>query len=234
MSDSTTQPTKTNTSVIANQSAFEKELLKKIRNKTKKIETIKVLEAKIKKEGIKPNEEQLNKIASKAVTQAEIDEVKGYLDLYQQSAKETETNQKNQAKQHAKELTQARKSAVTTVANMITLHTLLDCGQTVPEEVAEGVNHFRENINKLTLRNEPGANWRQSRDAFISEWTKLVSGSHETIQLTDSTYEDLSTGIFESISSGGYPEEISKPKKEKKQRPKKEPRNSSESKPEPE
>ena len=49
MSDSTTQPTKTNTSVIANQSAFEKELLKKIRNKTKKIETIKVLEARLRK-----------------------------------------------------------------------------------------------------------------------------------------------------------------------------------------
>ena len=68
MSDSTTQPTKTNASINANQSAFEKELLKKIRNKTKKIETIKALEAKIKKEGIKPNEEQLDKIASKAVT----------------------------------------------------------------------------------------------------------------------------------------------------------------------
>ena len=38
-----------------NQSAFEKELLKKIRNKTKKIETIKTLEKKIKTEGIKPN-----------------------------------------------------------------------------------------------------------------------------------------------------------------------------------
>ena len=48
MSDSTTQPTKTTNGVIANQSAFEKELLKKIRNKTKKIETIKALEAKIK------------------------------------------------------------------------------------------------------------------------------------------------------------------------------------------
>lgn len=68
MSDSTTQPTKTTNGVIANQSAFEKELLKKIRNKTKKIETIKALEAKIKSQGIKPNNEQLDKIASKEVT----------------------------------------------------------------------------------------------------------------------------------------------------------------------
>ena len=42
---------------VDNQSAFEKELLKKIRNKTKKIETIKALEKKIKTENIKPNAE---------------------------------------------------------------------------------------------------------------------------------------------------------------------------------
>jgi len=49
MSDSTSQPTKsTIASVNATPSAFEKELLKKIRNKTKKIETIKALETKIK------------------------------------------------------------------------------------------------------------------------------------------------------------------------------------------
>lgn len=47
-----------------------------------------------------------------------------------------------------------RKAAVTTLANMISLHTLLDCGHTIPEGIQEGVNHFRENINKLTLRTE--------------------------------------------------------------------------------
>ena len=118
---------------------------------------------------------------------------------------------------------------------MITLHTLLDCGQTIPEELVEGVNHYRENINHLTLRTEPSANWRQSRDAFISEWTKLVSGSDDTITHTDSTYKDLSTGIFESISSGGYPEEISKPKRQnKRDKSQKKEAPSSPAKPEPE
>ena len=101
---------------------------------------------------------------------------------------------------------------------MISIHTLLDCGQTIPEEVQEGVNHFRENINKLTLRTESSANWRQSRDQFISEWTKLVSGSQETIVHTDTTYEEVASGLSESISSGGYPEEVSKPKKQKREK----------------
>jgi hypothetical protein len=57
-------------------------------------------------------------------------------------------------KQHAKEMLSTRKAAVTTLANMISLHTLLDCGHTIPEGIQEGVNHFRENINKLTLRTE--------------------------------------------------------------------------------
>ena len=88
MSDSTSQQTKSAMGVNVNQSAFERELVKKIRNKTKKIETIKALESKIKAEGIKPNEEQLSKIASRVQSEAEIAEIKSYLDLYNQSTSE--------------------------------------------------------------------------------------------------------------------------------------------------
>lgn len=37
---------------------------------------------------------------------------------------------------------------------MISMQTLLDCGQTIPAEIKDGVDHFRENINRITLRGE--------------------------------------------------------------------------------
>ena len=82
MSDSTTQQSKQTSGANADRSNFEKELMKKIRNKTKKIETIKALQEKIKSQGIKPNEEQLNKIASRGAAEAEIADAKLYLELY--------------------------------------------------------------------------------------------------------------------------------------------------------
>ena len=85
MSDSTNAQSK---AVVDTKSEFEKELLKKIRNKTKKIENIKQLEKKIKTENIKPNEEQVEKIASRAIVEAEIAEIKSYLDLYTQTTSE--------------------------------------------------------------------------------------------------------------------------------------------------
>ena len=57
MSDSTTQQSKQISGANANQSNFERELMKKIRNKTKKIETIKALQDRIKSQEIKPTED---------------------------------------------------------------------------------------------------------------------------------------------------------------------------------
>jgi len=61
----------------------------------------------------------------------------------------------------------------------------------------------------------PQVHWRQERDNFIANWTKLVIGTQENIPNLDMSYEDLNTGVLDSISSGGYPEVIvnnSKPK----------------------
>lgn len=89
MSDSTAQQKKSapaeNGVSDSVMSAFEREMQKKIRNKLKKLEKIQELEVKVKRKEIVPNEEQLEKLASKGSVQAEIDDVKGYLTLYTSS-----------------------------------------------------------------------------------------------------------------------------------------------------
>ena len=87
MSSSTTQQKKSagNGHVEGEVNAFARELQKKIRNKQKKLENIVTLEQKVKSKEIVANEEQKNKIASKASIEAEIAEVKSYLDLYNTS-----------------------------------------------------------------------------------------------------------------------------------------------------
>lgn len=69
-------------------SAFEIELKKKIRNKTKKLEQISDLELKVKKGEIAPNQEQLIKIASKTAIELEINDVNQYLAMFKDCEKE--------------------------------------------------------------------------------------------------------------------------------------------------
>lgn len=69
-------------------SAFEIELKKKIRNKTKKLEQISELEQKVKKGEIVPNQEQLIKIASKTAIELEINDVNQYLAMFKDCEKE--------------------------------------------------------------------------------------------------------------------------------------------------
>jgi hypothetical protein len=75
MSDSTTLKKQQTQTVVESNDPFEREIQKKIRNRTKKLEKIAELEKKIKKKEIVPNEEQLEKISSKAAVKAEIDEL---------------------------------------------------------------------------------------------------------------------------------------------------------------
>lgn len=78
------------------------------------------------KEGdIQPNEEQKQKIASKLQVVAEIAEIKSYLDLYNANKQDRDAIEKDLKKQHAKELAQVRKSTVTKIANMITMHSMI-------------------------------------------------------------------------------------------------------------
>ena len=203
MSSSTTQSKQ-----IETVDAFQKELQKKIRNKQKKLENIAQLEQKIKAKEIKPNEEQLQKVASKASIQSEIDEVTQYLTLYKVNQTETIESQKKIAKQHAKEVEKARKGVITTVANMISMKLMQECGQSIPENIDEGVKHFSECLNKLLCRNQGAIHWRQERDCFIQCWTKLAQGSQDTVPHTETSFEELAQGIAESISSGGIAEVI--------------------------
>lgn len=83
MSSSTTQKVQPNgAEAEAQLSKFHNEMTKKIRNKQKKLDRIIDLEKKVKKKEISPNEEQLEKIQSRPSVEAEIAEVKSYLDMY--------------------------------------------------------------------------------------------------------------------------------------------------------
>jgi|TARA_B110000238_G_C15756564_1_gene281509 hypothetical protein len=82
----------------------------------------------------------------------------------------------------------------------------------VPEHLGEGINHFRDIINRLTLRtqNEPQSNWKENRDSFVNMWAKLSAGNEETVPGTSISFADLSSGISSSLDSGSYPEHVAK------------------------
>jgi len=52
-------------------------------------------------------------------------------------------------KQHAKELYKSKESAVRTVANMIVIHTMMESGQQIPEDIEEGAKHFSDILNNF-------------------------------------------------------------------------------------
>ena len=139
MSSSTTQIKKSKTSVPANgdakkdalaqddasQDNFHRELTKRIRNKVKKLDKIADVEKRVKSKEIQPNEEQRTMISSKPQVEAEIADLKSYLDLYASTKKDGESQQRDVIKSHKKELASAKKAVVTTVANMITMHSMI-------------------------------------------------------------------------------------------------------------
>ena len=93
---------------------------------------------------------------------------------------------------------------------MITMHTMMESGQKVPEELEEGVKHFSDILKSVqgNLTSEP-LNWRKERDVFINAFKKLVSSSKDLVDHTDISYEDLNSGVAEEISSNSFPELIS-------------------------
>lgn len=194
---------------------FQRELQKKIRNKQKKLDQITQLEEKIKRKEINVLEEQQEKIKSRTVIEAEIADIRQYLDLYQDSLKEHKEAENKVLKQHQKDIQSAKKSVAITIANMISVASLLENEQTIPEEIEEGVKFFSELLNKLQGREAGQFHWRQERDSLINHWTKLAGGSNDTVPHTDVSYGDLAQNVSEQISSGTYPEILeghSKPK----------------------
>jgi hypothetical protein len=109
---------------------------------------------------------------------------------------------------------------------MITLHSLLENGQDIPEELSN-IRYFSENLNKLMGKSSNHINWRQERDNFIACWTKLVIGSQENLPNSEVSFEDIGRLCADSISSNNFPETIeckSKPKgRDRKKKDKKEP-----------
>lgn len=153
-------------------------------------------------------------MAGKAAVQAEIDDVRGYLTLYAASAVGAADGEAQLRKQHAKDLYKSKDSAVRCVANMIVMHTMMESGQKIPEELEEGVKHFSELLTTMmgNVQGQGPLNWRKERDVFITACKKLATASKEVVDHTDISYEDLATGVAESISSNDYPETLEIPK----------------------
>ena len=71
------------------------------------------------------NEDQKSKIAAKPGVNTQIIEITYYLELFKTSQKETLAAEKKLAIKHEKELQAAKLASVRSVANMITLSTIL-------------------------------------------------------------------------------------------------------------
>lgn len=95
-----------------------------------------------------------------------------------------------------------------TIANMLVMHTMMESGQKIPEDLEEGAKHFSDIMNSLLGNGNSPLNWRKERDVFIGSCKKLVGASKEVIEHTDISYEDLASGIAESISSNEFPETL--------------------------
>lgn len=134
--------------------------------------------------------------------------MKAYLELYKASTASKTAQVKKVFDQHKKELQQAKTSTVSQIANILTVQTMLECGQQVPEELEEGAKHFSECLERLQGKVQGTIHWRQERDYLIKQLNKLVSASKDTINHTDITYEDFGTAVAESISSNSFPEVI--------------------------
>jgi hypothetical protein len=93
---------------------------------------------------------------------------------------------------------------------MIVMHTMMESGQKIPEELEEGVKFFSDQLNTLLGNGSGPLNWRKERDVFINSCKKLVGASKDVIDHTDISYEDLATGVAESISSNDFPETLEK------------------------
>ena len=97
---------------------------------------------------------------------------------------------------HKAEVAQAKKAAVSSIANVMALLTLKDCGQAIPEDLNKSLNHFHDCLNKFTGRSgQPQFNWKQELECFVSCWTKLASGSSENIPDTEMTFEELGNQV---------------------------------------
>lgn len=215
MKASTTQPKnnqKEETKILSSEGSsnltpFEVEITKKIRNKEKKLREIIELRDKAKSKDFKPTDQQKEKIAARSEVEEEIKGFKTQLSNFQSSTKEMK-------KHHQQELNKAKDQAVTTIANMMTLHTLTQCGHEMPEDIEEGVKFFSTSLNKLQCVDQESINWRKEREVFIKSLQKLVKGHSTTIQGTDITFADLQEKAVEAIASSSYPDAISRPKAE--------------------
>jgi hypothetical protein len=73
--------------------------------------------------------------------------------LFLESNAEQDKREKLIKGQQSSDLHKVKKAAVTTVANMIIMHTFMDSNLQVREDLEEGINYFKDLINKITIQN---------------------------------------------------------------------------------
>lgn len=126
-----------------------------------------------------------------------------------------QSSTKEMKKHHQQELQKAKDQAVATVVNILTLHTLTQCGHEMPEDIEEGVKFFSNSLNKLQCIDQESINWRKEREGVIKSLQKLVKGHSTIIQGTDVSFSDLQEKAVEAIASSSYPDVIKRPSAEK-------------------
>lgn len=194
--------------------AFETELVKKIRNKTKKLDQISDLEKKNKKGEIKANEEQMKKIQGKDGVKLEIDEIQTYLNLYKEHAAKQAQKDKQVANQHKKEMDSVKKQVVSTCANLLTMYAISEAGAKLSDEMEDGAKPFFDSLNNLLDKDQRELRWREGRDRLLKQMIKLVNAGNDTIEGTEMTYHELCSGMQEAISSKTFDEKIKRDKQQ--------------------
>lgn len=94
---------------------------------------------------------------------------------------------------------------------MITLSTILNSGGSLPDDVddneaiEDGINNLSKALNKLMNVEGGQFHWKQEMDLFYKSWSKLVSGSKDSVQGTDMSFEQLNNNCTKIVMDGNFP-----------------------------
>lgn len=166
----------------------------------------------------KADDAQKEKVASKGRVEAEYTELRAHAVAYCEQ-------KKKQEKQGEKDLANAKKQAVRTVAQVMCLSAVLQKGHSLPGEdgelVAQGAEHFSQCLAKFMNKDGGPYDWQEELDAMTAKWNKLVLGHKEAIPGSEVSFKDLRDKLPDMLKESSLPAEITgvKVEEEKEEEP---------------
>lgn len=103
------------------------------------------------------------------------------------------------------------------VANVITLSSILRAGGSLEGDanaVVDSVNHLSSSLHALVNTSGGDYNWKQEMDSFYKSWSKLVTGSKDTVQDSELTFEEVNERATSLMKAGDFPAVIQGKKEE--------------------